>query len=106
MQEAPFPELKAQRKEVIMAKTLVWAVGDLCLVLVLCQRVPCAKKWSRESKPLPSCHFVLVQGAGCFGEEPPGKGGGGEERRGRACGGRDLMLLEIALVSCATLQLS
>jgi len=57
VQEALFPELKAQRKDGAMAKTLVWAVGDLGPVLALCRCVPCTKKWSGESKLLSSCHL-------------------------------------------------
>ena len=66
VQEAPFPELKAQRKDGFMAKTLVWAVEDLGSVLVLRQRVLCAKKveWGEQASSLLS--FVLAWGAECF----------------------------------------
>lgn len=107
VQKTPIPELKAQRKDGVTAKTLVWAVGDLGPVLALCQHVPCAKKRTRKNELLPFCHLSWCRGLRVLGmcllerEEDERRGGGG-----RASGGRDLVLLEITLVSCATLQLS
>lgn len=60
---------------------------------------PLYKKAERGEQASSLLSLVLAQGAECPGDEPPGKGGGGEERS-------DLMLLEVALVSHATLQLS